>query len=388
MKPKHFFLLLLLTISCKSQDKDLYQFDPRTLKENKITLSEIADDITYIPLDNSFPISLIYSPRYFINNSIYLSALNSGVMVFDRKGKLLRKIGSIGRGPGEYNYYYKFTVDDNSETVCVLDFNIIKVYSKTGLFLRNISLKEYGEGVDAIEFYDSKFLVSFPPQYAGSIYDWVILDTLGNLVNKKARTIPKFTSNWPVSGGIYKFENRIYRWHSYNDTIFSILPGLNYEPSFLFSPGEHRVPRSELRDLKIIGLYFNPSSVLETSRFLAISYGYNKKLTIALVDKKSKKSYLTYLESGPAVLGNNFIGGIFNDLDGGVRIQPENYFAENGREYMFTLINPIQIKALVSNNEFKNSSPNYPEKKKELEKMVNSLKETDNQVLMIVRLKK
>ena len=45
MKSTYLFLLLLLTISCKTQNKDLYQFDPRTLKENKITLSEIADDI-------------------------------------------------------------------------------------------------------------------------------------------------------------------------------------------------------------------------------------------------------------------------------------------------------------------------------------------------------
>jgi hypothetical protein len=73
---------------------------------------------------------------------------------------------------------------------------------------------------------------------------------------------------------------------------------------------------------------------------------------------------------------------------GGVRFQPENYFAENGREYMFTLINPYQIKAIVANNEFKISSPKYPEKKKELEKPANSLKETDNPVLMMVRLKK
>jgi hypothetical protein len=388
MKPIHFFLLLLLTVSCKSQDKDLYHFDPRTLKENKISLSEIADDISYVPLDNSFPISLIYSPRYIIKNSIYLSALNSGVMVFDREGKFLRKIGSIGRGPGEYNYYYKFTVDGKSETVCILDFDIIKVYSKTGNFLRNISLKELGEGVDAIEFYDSKLFVSFPPQYTGSKYDWVILDTLGNLVKKKAGAIPQFTSNWPVSGGLYKFDNRIYRWHSYIDTVFSISSDLNYEPSFLFSPGEHRVPKSELRDLKIIGLYFNPGSVFETSRFLRVNYGYNKKLTIALIDKKSKTSYLTYLESGPAVLGNNFIGGILNDLDGGVRFQPENYFAENGREYMFGLINPFQIKALIANNEFKNYIPKFPEKKKELEKLANSLKETDNPVLMLLRLKK
>jgi hypothetical protein len=128
--------------------------------------------------------------------------------------------------------------------------------------------------------------------------------------------------------------------------------------------------------------------VFETSRFLAISYGYNKKSTIALIDKKSKKSYLTYLESGPAVLGNNYIGGILNDLDGGVRFQPENYFAENGREYLFGLINPFQIKALVANNEFKNSSPKYPEKKKELEKLANNLKDADNQVLMIITLKK
>ncbi len=387
MKTKYLLMFFLL-FSCKSHQNTLYQFDPRTLKENKITLSEIADDITYIPLDNTFPISLIYSPRYFINNSIYLSALNSGVMVFDRKGKLLRKIGGIGRGPGEYNSYYIFTVDDKSEKVCVFDFNVIKVYSKTGNFLRSISLKEFGDRVVAVELYNSKLFISYALQSADNKYDWIILDTLGNLVKNKEKTIPSFTSNWPVGGGMYKFEDRIYNWNTYNDTVFSILPDINYEISFLFSPGEHRVPRSELRDLKIIGLYFNPYSVFETRRFLAINYGYNKKLTIALIDKKNRKSYLTYLESGPAVLGNNFIGGILNDLDGGVRFQPENYFAENGREYMFTLINPYQIKALVANNEFKISSPKYPEKKKEFEKLANSLTETDNQVLMIVRLKK
>jgi hypothetical protein len=61
---------------------------------------------------------------------------------------------------------------------------------------------------------------------------------------------------------------------------------------------------------------------------------------------------------------------------------------KNGREYIVGLINPYQIKTLVMNNEFKNSISKYPEKKKELEKLANSLKETDNPVLMIVRLKK
>jgi hypothetical protein len=91
--------------------------------------------------------------------------------------------------------------------------------------------------------------VSYALQSAGNKYDWIILDTLGNLVKKKERTISPFTSNWPTSGGMYKFENRIYNWNTYNDTVFSILPNLNYESSFLFSPGEHRVPRSEIKDI-------------------------------------------------------------------------------------------------------------------------------------------
>ncbi len=38
--------------------------------------------------------------------------------------------------------------------------------------------------------------------------------------------------------------------------------------------------------------------------------------------------------------------------------------------------------------EFRNSKPVYPEKKRELEKLANSLKETDNPVLILVSLKK
>jgi len=127
--------------------------------------------------------------------------------------------------------------------------------------------------------------------------------------------------------------------------------------------------------------------VFETSRFLVIKYFY-QNLIIALIDKKSNVSYLTLLESGPTLLGDNLIGGIYNDFDGGLLFQPENYFVENDREYMVGLINAYQIKALLKDNKFINLNPKYPERKKEFEKLANALTETDNQVLMLVRLKK
>jgi hypothetical protein len=127
--------------------------------------------------------------------------------------------------------------------------------------------------------------------------------------------------------------------------------------------------------------------MFETKDFLVLIYSY-KKNWIALINKNSKKSFLSEVESFGGMLGRKQLGGILNDLDGGTMFQPENYYVENDCEYMISLINPYQLKIHIAGNEFLNSVPKYPEKKKELEKFANSLKETDNPVLMIVRLKK
>jgi hypothetical protein len=55
---------------------------------------------------------------------------------------------------------------------------------------------------------------------------------------------------------------------------------------------------------------------------------------------------------------------------------------------LISCIDTIIVKAHVTSEAFKNSTSKYPEKAKELEKLANSLKETDNPVLMLVRLKK
>jgi hypothetical protein len=384
-KSKYLLFLSLLIFSCKSQNNSLYEFDPRSLTENKITLTDIADDIYYIPLDNTYSIGLIYDKIKFINNSIYLSAQNTGVLEFNREGKLLRKIGSIGRGPGEYTYCYSFTVDDKTETIYIQDSgNIIKVFSKTGLFLRSFSLSEYGDMIDAIESYNSMLFTSFSIQYENARYEWIVFDTLGKVIKKKERTSPKFRSN-AGSGDAYKYENELTYWNSFTDTVFSILPDLNQKASFIISPGEHRLPKSGIT-AETMSAYMWFRQIFESSRFIFISYFFPlKKYAFVLIDKNNTKPFSVNLKyDGRTTLTD----GIINDLDGGIRFIPRSYFMENSREYFVGLINPYQIQSLVKSVEFKNATPKYSEKKKELEKLANSLKETDNPVLMVVRLKK
>lgn len=385
MELKYLFFLLFLISSCKPIEKPLFQFDLSSIEENCISLSDLADEITYTPLENAIQLGMIYDYHYpkFVNNSIFLFENNIGILVFNRNGNYLRKIGNIGRGPGEYIHGLSFAVDEKTESVYINDTrDIIKVYSQTGFFLRSFSAQKYGGSIDAIEVHNSKVFISYNPQFDDAKYEWILLDTLGNLVKKKERTSPVFNSNWLAGGGTYLFDNNISYWNQYVDTIFSISPYLKIKPSFIISQGEFRLPKSNFDIFKQVSKYMTINQILETKHFLMVRYSfYKEKNGFVLIDKINGKSSLSYWDTYSS-------GSILNDLDGGIKFLPQSYFVENDREYLIEVIDPFQIKNHVTSDEFRNSTPKYFEKKKELEILANSLKETDNPVLMIVRLKK
>lgn len=382
MKSTFLILLVFLALSCKSPDRDLYKFDPRTLEESKFTLSEIADDVTYVPLDNSFPLGVIYNIKS-LNKTIYFSSKDVGILAFDREEKTLRKIGNVGRGPGEYLYNNIFAVDQKTETVYILDRgDIIKVFSRTGQFIRSFPLQKYGAS-EAIEFYNSNLFVSYSIQFENTKYKWIVFDTLGNVIKKKESEIPLFTANLGNSNTIYKFENQVFYWNNYTDTVFSVLPDLGTKASFIISSGEHRPPRSKFSFEQLMqNKFLNIYKIFETDRFFVLRYFFNKT-ALTLIDKENQEAFLIYLEYE----NENCLNGIENDIDNGQYFIPETYFTEKGSEYMVGLQYPFQIIARVGSSDFKNSTPKYSEKKQEIEKLANNLKETDNPVIVIVRLK-
>jgi len=380
IKSKILFFTFLLLFSCGGKHTKLYEFDPGKLSENNFSLVEIAEDILYIPLDNKYPISLIYN-YYFINNHIYLSVKDIGILVFNREGKLSGRIGSIGRGPGEYRYPMEFTVDDLTETVYVCDIgNIIKVFSHNGSFRKSIAFNEYIGDIDIIRFNNSKLFLFNYLQFGDAENNWIVLDTLGQLIKTKERTVPIFWSNWGAKSGTYNFNNNLYYWNNYNDTVYEILPDLSISASFLISPGEHRLPRGQFDPQQKLSQYLFIEAMFEAKKYLVIKYFFNGEKLIAFIEKESRKSYLPRCEESDNA-------GIINDLDGGPLFYPRSYLTMNGREYIVGLLDPYLLKTHVATTGFKEINPRSPEKKKELEQLANSLKETDNPVLVMVRLK-
>ena len=398
MKMKNLAIIcfLLILFSCKQGNRsatDIISIDPRIFPEVEISLAEIAADISYIPLDNQFPIGIVYSYK-MINDFIYAAIKDVGVVRFTSTGKFDRKYGKIGRGPGEYVFCLRFAVDEYTGSVYVMDHksNDIEVYTNDGKYVRNIKLfvDDEGFGLSDIEFYNSSLLLAQYINMGRGAFDWIILDTLGNRIQEKKNPYPSFNGRMGGGGGLFKFNGRIGYWDSFKDTLFSISSNFNYSPMCIFSAGEHRFPRnsdaynSESDFLKAMDKYLNSHLFIETKQFLIYKFSYMKHNSCAFIQKNTLKVFVNHFQFHRGV----FTGGATNNIDAGLDFIPDNYHAINRIEYLVETIQPFQLKAHIASENFKNSTPKYPEKKKELEKLANSLNEDDNPVLMLVKLKK
>ena len=162
MKARLLINLFLLLNCCKSPEKSILEFDPRSLDENKITLSKIADDITYIPLDNSLQLDQIHPNFRFTKNSIWLCVTFTGILEFNRDGKFVRKIGNIGRGPGEYVYYSEFTVDDNKGTRLTLSIQVMA----DNVHLAPHGIEGFVVAMDKQNHYRTLYVIAIPSPFS------------------------------------------------------------------------------------------------------------------------------------------------------------------------------------------------------------------------------
>lgn len=366
--------------SCGSNQNELIKINPKDFHEKEISLSQIAEEIRYIPLDNSIRFGYIYSIK-ISNEHFFISAKDIGILVFDLNGKFITKIGDIGRGPKEYVRYQSFAVSDN-ENIYIMDVdNIIKVFSINNFIIRTISLYIYDGDFEKIECFNSKLFIS-ASSFGNAKYDWIILDTLGYELMKKPNYMPKFTSNLGGWVGCYKYDNKINYWNSYNDTVFCINPDLSYNIALLFSPGNHRLPQAPIIDLSKLSSYMQPHSLFETNQFCIFKYFFDDREIIAFINKSNKETSVVPLLIKINNGYGNYSGGINNDFDNGPDFQPLCYFEMSKKEYLLGLVNASDFISQKSGRSGNNISRPHL-----IEEIAGKINETDNPILMIVKLK-
>ena len=402
----HFFRLVIFTllplnaifISCnniKSANKILKDEDSISPKysidleaninhSELVPLSFLTDKVEYISLQTNQYSILEKLDQVAISDSFFFISDTKKIIQFDSRGRFLRQIGSNGRGPGEYGYVLDFCINNKCKEVYILSYPELLVFDFKGLFKRSIKIVFKSShfsilNSDRFIFYQ----INLPSRTDERLVSWYLIDSTG----KTLSTIRNFYKRinypgmWIDKSPIYFHENNLYFMEFGVDTLYR-LNNLKPEPYSIIKLGKMKMDHdfafsqvNRQEELNYLNTKLRISDVFESKQSILIklNWGFSDSTKFGIFDKI--KSEIIFLSGA----------GFKNDWDSGPSFLPERQINDT---LMVMWLESKIFKAQIACHEFRISIPKYPEKKKHLENLANSLKETDNPVLMIVRLKK
>ena len=378
---------VLLLLSCSRQKNDLKKIDIFKSETSMQNISDLAEEITYTPLSSDSILSSIIKVIYS-NGDYYILDNRSKFLRFDKSGRLLNQIGYRGSGPGEYYGISKFAIchDTHEIFIAVTRQNQVMVFDPNGKFKRSISTAR--QSLSSIGVSDKNLLVFSFDSRKHENENMELIDANG-IVLKSFKNKYDFGRGPTIllSMGeclMYEFDRRLYFKEIFSDTVFYLV-GEKMIPEFILGSGMRRLTpekrtkinnltnnsSSEIRESGIT--YVDQNKLFETASFLFYQYSFNGESKVLIYNKSTGQQYL-----------NDLSNGFINDLDGGPHIIP---IMTKDNNTIISWINAFKLKQYIESDAFKNAVPKYPEKKKSLEKLANSLSDNDNPVLILVRMK-
>ena len=254
-------------------------------------------------------------------------------------------------------------------------------YSPSGEFIKTHNVPFY---IREFRFIKDKILCYCGNNRGDNENSFVLIDKQGHIV-KNFPNEYHFKQNskygFTHENLFYAYNKKLFIKELCSDTIYE-LDNLDFKPHMVIGVGKKQVTpkvRSECDMLEICTNYIQPVNLLEFGDLIYYAFIYKfvqGDVRIYGFIGSKKNNFQALFNLGESIA---------NDLDGGPNILPLTTKNDNT---IMSMIDALTLKKYISSEEFKKSTPRYPEKKKELEKMANSLKETDNPVLVLVKLKK
>jgi len=355
-------------------------------------LSGFAANIEYIPLqtvesslmDGFIRKIVIKDKRIYISNA-------KNIMCFDTEGKFLFKLDNEGRGPGEYTVIFDFDISSDNKFLIIPNHSKLLLYgiSDTGFtFQRSLTLKDpvlYKARI--VPETDNVFL-PIPPWRGTEQTLSLLINTFGDTIHFKPNGYKYKMVRQKGGEGldemqVYSIGKMVCFKEEFSDTVFYVDAKDNsFKPRMILnSHGTIVTPETRGGSEVSEKVRISVNNIFETSRYVFylcyIRDNQNRILeNRILFDKKTKTKYKLDIESGNSELKDDLSGGPdFN-------IHYFNFFCSGGK--LFSLVEAITLKKYVAGEDFKNAEVSDLEKKNELKKLVDSLNETDNPVLIVL----
>ena len=394
-------------------------------KGRVVDLSEIAEEITYIPLETSEDSFISAAPVISLeNNRIYVKS-RGVIKVFDRSGKYLFSFDRRGRGPQEYIYtspnvergtgkfYAECPNSDRSVTV--------RMYTREGDYEKEFTVPAVKERLlflnktkeNCYSFALSSDLI---PGIEGIEVDVdkvskLLYDTLSNLIGylpvlpldsrvemrtefrtktDDGRELLNPTANTTIGQSFYFYKDTIRTYKSYNDTLYSFYDGNKLMPRYVLDYAEFAATKIDLNQISNVKgkvITVDNNHYFETDRFIMFSFVlreyahepyFGKYFFHQVKEREVRESYALYNKlTGEFTFLNLPLPktpGFREDFEQGPPFLP-SYLSD--KNYMAAVYYAHTLKEYAATHEVSDS----------LRAIIDGLEDNDNPVIALVKLR-
>lgn len=326
------------------------------------------EDVKIIQLDNQ-QIALFSEP-VLLDSMIMVNSFKDGILLYDMEGKFLRKIGSIGNGPQEYNSSFSTSWDAEHNLIYVFSKpDILLTYSLDGKCLRRSKLDLPDELIVRTCVYHHNFFylmnsVGLVEQGREEEILWLKVDTLGQIVEQK--TLPLSELKMPEHGSLFQGDycsvsaKGIVYGNHYCDTIYSMNETDNV-PVAMWAKGDFRL----------------------TSEDAQATFGHYGKVIFQAIDETTDKFFVRWCSFYHDKPVEHFLT-ICDKEEGENRTFRETYpmmnanfcSSRSGRHFLIYVCDPLTLSLFLNGND-----------NEELRSEGAKIDEEGNNVLILIRLK-
>lgn len=380
---KLFYFVLVLMMGCVDIEKSKTHILTFSLFEGSISsyikLSELGiEEIIYVPLETNQKCLISSIQEIKFGSDFYIIRNYNLILSFATDGTFISQIGSLGKGPQEYQNIHDFGINENNDYIYILSGweNKFYIYSKQGKYIRTTQCPV---GVTDIMF-TKEHILCYNRNNTGEVKNSFYLVSYDGHINKSFSNEYMFhvqlnSTFFQNENIFYKFNGQIIKKEMYSDTVYT-LTDLSFTPRMVIRHGDKLLNPKIREDQSIqfiIKNYIVQRRLFEFGDKFYYEFLTDGELFCLLGSKTKNKQILVKRNIG-----------FVNDIDGGPNIVLKSNKDDNT---IISWVDAHELKAHVASDAFKNSTPKYPEKKRELERLANSLSENDNPVLMFVKLK-
>jgi hypothetical protein len=390
-------LFFIVFISCKNDQKSGNPLKTIDLAANiskiqQVNLSQFTDEIKYIPLESRDSALLRDDPPFDISDEFIITTDGDACLLYDLSGHFIRRFGTKGRGPDEFQFISNITISENKKIYFNSDVDLFEfnINGSLAFKLSNALLINDKYRLMNWHLVDDSLILGHIDNNRGQEEIKAMLINLNNTVKQKYRNydLIEFQGSRVFNGSprFYKFNGSVFFKEQFNDTLFSLNKKYELIPRYSFNLGNLGVTKAERGKHPTINSdYLFIFDIFQTERYLFLNISRQSKNPSSVFGIFNKEIDELVFSKPTDTDNSNNKSGIFNDIDAGPRFSPKRMVND------FTLASTItakQLKDHVASDYFKNSKPRYPEKKKQLEDLAKSITEFDNPILMMVTFKK